>query len=177
MMTAPPAGASVRPHDPIDDVLKAEGGFVNHAADRGGPTNFGITQATLAAWRGKPVTVDDVRSMTEAEARAIYQRRYVQDPGFDRIEDAPLRHLLIDGGVHSGPATAARWLQQALGVTADGKIGPVTMAAANRASPDELYRRVLANRLRHVGRLITRDPKQAVFAEGWANRLAKFLEA
>ncbi len=35
---------------------------------------------------------------------------------------------------------------------------------------------VLGQRLRHLGRLITNDPKQSAFAAGWMNRMAEFVE-
>ena len=54
----------------IDRLLEREGGFVNHPADRGGATNWGVTQGTLAAWRGYPVSVADVHALTRDEARA-----------------------------------------------------------------------------------------------------------
>jgi len=39
-----------------------------------------------------------------------------------------------------------------------------------------LYSKVLGQRLRHLGRLITHDPKQSAFAAGWMNRMAEFVE-
>ena len=163
--------------DPIDDILRREGGFVDHPADRGGPTNFGITQATLSAWRGRQATVNDVRLLPRAEARQIYADQFIVQPRFDKIADARLRHLVIDAGVHSGPARAAQWLQAAAGVTADGVVGPRTLAAVNTADARVLYNRFLAQRVRFIGRLITNDTRQAAFAAGWANRIAEFLEA
>jgi lysozyme family protein len=78
--------------------------------------------------------------------------------------------------VHSGPQKAARWLQEALGVTADGVIGPKTHAALAATDQDKLCKKVLAARVRHLGRLITNDPEQSVFAAGWMNRIAEFVE-
>lgn len=53
-------------------VLAMEGGFSNDPANHGGATNWGITAATLAHWRGRPVTAADVRTIPPGEARAIY---------------------------------------------------------------------------------------------------------
>lgn len=162
--------------DLIDDILRREGGFVDHPDDRGGATNFGITQDTLAQWRGRPVSVDEVRTLTPDEAAEIYAARYVLTPRFDGIEHDDLAALVVDCGVNHGPARAARWLQSAAGVAVDGMVGPVTLGAVNQQDGVTLYRAVLAERCRFYGRLITRDPSQAVFAAGWANRVAEFIE-
>lgn len=74
---------------------------------------------------------------------------------------------MVDAGVHSGPRRAVEWLQTALGVSADGVLGPRTRAALMSADPVALYRRVLAARLRFLGRQITQDRRQAAFAAGW----------
>ncbi len=57
-------------------VLDLEGGFVDHPRDPGGATNLGITRATLAKARGRPVSVVDVKALTRAEAGTIYRRLY-----------------------------------------------------------------------------------------------------
>lgn len=164
--------------DIIDDVLRREGGFVDHPNDRGGATNFGITRTTLAEWRGKPVTVDDVRALTQVEARAIYQNLYVTRPGFTHIRDAALRGVVVDAGVHHGPVRAARWLQHAVGATEDGVIGPRTLAAVNAADADDVIDRVVALRLRFIAGIVARDPSQAVFLVGWVARATEpLLEA
>ena len=57
----------------------------------------------------------------------------------------------------------------------DGVCGPVTAAAAN-ANPARAYRQVLATRVRYYGSIIEHNHSQAVFAAGWANRVAEFVE-
>ena len=164
--------------DIIGDIIRREGPFIDHPADRGGPTKYGITLATLASWRqGMTTTAADVQAMSEATARDIYQARYIIAPGFDKIAPEQLRNLVVDIGVMSGPARATRLLQQALGVTVDGMLGPVTLGKLPRMLPetDMLYRRLIAVRMQDLGRIITGDPSQAVFAAGWFNRLAGFL--
>ena len=171
-MTASPY--DTRAH--IDTILKHEGSaFTNHPRDRGGPTKYGITQKTLAAWRSRAVSVRDVRTLTEQEARDIYENLYISRPGFDRIHDARVQGLVIDCGVHVGTATATRWLQKAAGVKVDGCVGPVTLRAVNSGKPEALYKKVLAARLRHYGRIITDNPSQSAFAAGWLNRAATFV--
>ena len=165
------SGASI-----IDAILRREGGFVDHPADRGGPTNFGITAKTLGDYRGRPVTVDDVRALTEAEAREIYRKHYLEGPGFNRIAHGPLRSLLVDSAVNHGPGRAVRWLQQAVGTRTDGRIGPKTLAALGASDAARAYRKVLAERCKFYGQIISNDRSQAVFAKGWTARLAEFME-
>ena len=166
--------------DILDHLITAEGGFVDHPADRGGPTKFGITQATLAEWRGRSVSVDDVAFLTDAAAREIYTGRYVLGPRFHQIADQGVRLFTIDFGVHSGPARAARFLQMAAnrmgaGLKVDGAVGPVTLGVVNSLNPDRRLRPQISLRMVYLGRLISRDHKQASFAHGWMRRLAEFV--
>lgn len=162
--------------DIIGDIIRREGGFVDHPADRGGPTKYGITQATLERHRHAYIFPDDVRKLTEMEARLIYSDLYIKRPGFDRIADEKLRSLVVDCGVNHGPVRATRMLQKAVRVTVDGILGPNTMAGIDRKGPANAYLHLLAERIRFYGKLITKDPTQAVFAAGWMNRAAEFLE-
>ena len=184
-MTTALSGAAL-PRDSIDrvldEVIRREGGYVDHPADRGGPTKFGITQATLAKWCGRAVTADDVYRLSEAEARQIYRTRYVIAPGYAGIRDQQLAGLVVDCCVLYGEDDASPWLQQAAnalgaGLKVDGQCGPKTIAAVNALPADRLIRLICAARLRKMGRVITDSPKQAAFAAGWANRLAEFVEA
>jgi lysozyme family protein len=162
--------------DIIDDIIQREDGFVDHPADRGGPTKYGITQATLAAWRGHPVTPKDVQDMIVDEAKRIYKALYVDKPGLSALPD-PLRGLVVDTAVHSGDDAAVRLLQKALGgLAVDGILGPATMAAVRGADPSLLYRKMLAERIRFLGEVVTARPANAVFAHGWATRVAEFVE-
>lgn len=161
----------------IDDVLLREGGYVDHPADHGGPTNFGVTLSTLGAWRGKPVTADDVRSLTEGEARDIYREMYVHRPGFNRIADDRLRSLVIDAAVNHGAKRAVKLLQAALKITVDGTLGPETIKALFATEAKSLYLGLCAERVRFYGRILSADHSQVVFASGWMNRMADFIEA
>ncbi len=161
----------------IDGVLFREGsGFTNIANDKGGATKFGVTQATLSDWRKRPVTVEDVRALTETEARDIYRNVYAIRPGLVKLTSEAVLELTVDCAVNHGPKEAVKMLQEAARVFPDGSFGPKTESAANRMNPSVLYQRLCAVRARFYGRIITRDHSQAEFAAGWLNRLAGFIE-
>ena len=158
--------------DILDKVLQHEGGFVDDPKDRGGATNFGITAATLGAWRklGRSCTAAEVKAMPRSEAIAIYKQRYIADPGFGAVADGNLRMIVVDSAVLFGPGRAAKWLQGALGVKADGAIGPGTQAALAKAVPAEIGRKIIAEREAFCQGLCDRDPSQNRFLKGWTNR-------
>lgn len=153
-------------------VLQFEGGFVNHPLDPGGATNLGITRATLARSRGRPVTVAHVRALTRSEAASIYRRFYWNAV---RADDLPggLDLAVFDLAVNAGPARAARLLQRALGVSADGAIGSTTLAAARAANPAEAIAALTRARLGFLHRLST----WRVFGRGWSRRVAAIERA
>lgn len=160
----------------IDDIIRREGGYVDHAADRGGPTKYGITLKTLTDWRGRPTTADAVKNLTEVEAREIYREIYIIKPRLHKVIDPKVRALAVDCAVNHGSRQAVKLLQLAARVFPDGDLGPKTEAAVNRMTPSALYARLCAARVRFYGQIIKKDSSQHVFAEGWANRVAEFIE-
>ena len=54
--------------------------------------------------------------------------------------------MVFDIAVNNGKARAAKWLQTLLGVKVDGFIGPVTLAAAQKANPQALAAKLLSRR-------------------------------
>ena len=92
-------------------VLRWEGGFSDDRHDPGGPTNRGITIATLR--RNRPdATVDDLRRITMAECAAIYRSDYWDTVGGDNLASG-LDLATFDASVNSGPGQARKWLARA----------------------------------------------------------------
>lgn len=149
-------------------VFELEGGFVQHPKDPGGATNLGITRATLARARARPVSVGSVKALTRAEAGHIYRRFYWEPI---RADDLPpgLDVALFDFAVNSGAARAIRCLQTVLGLPPDGRVGPQTLAAASAADPDETVRVLTRERLRFLRSL----PTWTTFGRGWTSRTTR----
>jgi lysozyme family protein len=169
--------AVVNADDIITGIIQREGGFVNDPADAGGPTNWGITQSTLAHYRMRPVTVEEVEHLSITEARAIYRERYIVGPGFDQIKDERLLELVVDSAVQHGVVGAVRLLQAALGVAVDGVFGDATRAALAGATPGQLWIKLAAERVAYYGRIITDKPVNAKFAAGWMARMRDLIVA
>lgn len=155
-------------------VLKHEGGYSDHPSDPGGATNFGITHQVLAAYRGvERVSREDVKALTRSEAAAIYRARYWNTC---RCDDLPpgLDLLVFDCAVNQGAGRAARFLQQAVQVHADGQIGPATLAAVQAADFVDVCVEFSARRMHGYGLLTKLFP---VFGLGWSRRLQRTLAA
>ena len=148
-------------------VLKYEGGYSDHPSDPGGATNRGITKAVLEAYRGHSVSKADVRALSRGEAAAIYRSRYWDAAKCDRLPDG-LDLAVFDCAVNQGIGRASRFLQQAAQVTADGKIGPKTLAAVAASPPEALLVEFMARRMNSYGLL---QKLFKVFGLGWSRRL------
>jgi uncharacterized protein (TIGR02594 family) len=118
-------------------VLRHEGGWSDDPFDPGGATNKGITLATYAREIGVEIDADNIenlkselRRIPDALVRRIYLERYWK-PGTCAALPPPIALFHFDTAVNQGLGTAARLLQQALGVAIDGEIGPITLAAAH----------------------------------------------
>lgn len=122
----------------IDNIIAAEGGYVYHENDRGGPTNWGVTEK-VARQNGY---YGDMRYYPQEEARKVYRDKYYHKPGFGKVAmiSEKVAEELTDTGVNMGPATAAKFLQRSLNalnrkgldyaeLAVDGGIGPATLKA------------------------------------------------
>jgi len=150
-------------------ILAREGGFVNNPNDAGGATNEGITQATLAAYRGCEVTAGDVAGVTDDEVAAIYRANY-----WDAIhgDDLPtgVDLSVMDCAVMSGPKRAIQWLQYAVCAAPDGAIGPHTMAAIAHANPETVVVSIASLRAAFYRQIVQFRQENAEFLQGWLAR-------
>ena len=173
----------------IDELIEREGGYVNHPADKGGPTRYGITEAVARAHGYAGAMAE----LPREEATAIYRRLYWLRPRFDQVEKRSPRVAaeLFDTGANMGPAVAASFLQRALtalnrggadfpDLIPDGRVGAVTIAALKRffaVRGKEPGDRVLLRALEALQgerylRLAERRPANEAFLYGWlANRV------
>lgn len=147
-------------------VLKQEGGYTLDVNDNGGETNFGISKRSYPN--------EDIRNMTEARAREIYQKDFWQALRCDELP-FPLDFIMFDASVNQGDGAAPRMLQIALGVTVDGVIGEKTITAAFKSGA-EMPRHFMTQRMARYIRTVLHDATQEVFAENWSNRLMSLAE-
>lgn len=169
-------------NDMISDILGREGGFVNHPNDRGGATKWGVTQATLSGFRGRPATVEDVKKLTKAEASRIYRERYYEGPRLNGLPEA-IQPFVFDSSINHGPGRAIKILQCVLNAAqfpcgaVDGALGPQTCRAAERASKAMggfLLAALIEERRMFYELIVEMDSTQGIFLKGWLNRLKDF---
>lgn len=162
----------------FEHVIVAEGGdkYTNDPFDHGGPTKYGITQATLSAFRGKPVSESDVKNLTEQEAKMIYRSKYWNPLACDNIKSQIIATILFDQGVNKGITAAAKNIQEAVGVKVDGMIGPKTLAAINSKLDRETAFRFICISQEGYARIVQKDHTQARFLVGWLRRTHKLFE-
>ncbi|MDF3607570.1 glycoside hydrolase family 108 protein [Paracoccus sp. DMF-8] len=139
-------------------VLAHEGGYINHPQDPGGETNYGISKRSYPN--------EDIRGMTRARAAQIYRRDYWDAVRGDDLP-AGLDLVAFDAAVNSGPGRGAKWLQQAVGASADGKVGPATLAAAKASDAKTAINRACDYRMAFLRGLGT----WPTFGKGWSRRV------
>lgn len=167
----------------IDDILRREGGYVNHPADRGGPTKFGITQKTLTRYLGHAALASEVRDLSEDVARDIYERNYFFGPRIDRLPEE-IQPFIFDCAVNHGPRRAIKFVQSVCNLagyqpalSVDGAMGPNTRRAAfwaQEALGENFLPSLLEERRNFYRVIVETSPSQAVFLDGWMNRVDEF---
>lgn len=138
----------------VNFTLSYEGGYVNHPADPGGETNFGISK------RAYPNL--DIKGLTRDKAKEIYKRDYWDVFPMDKLP-VGVRIALFDTAVNCGVSRATKLLQRACMVGEDGVIGRTTIAAANLPN---VVQSLISERIIFYAGL----DGFKLFAKGWVKR-------
>lgn len=156
----------------LEIILHHEGGYVNHPKDPGGETNLGVTKRVYEEHGG----TKDMKDLTVEDVAPIYKKGY-----WDKLkgDDLPsgLDLCVFDFGVNAGPGRAAKYLQNMIGTTPDGGIGPMTLEAlANyveeQGGVDEVIKNYQNERQKYYESLST----FSTFGKGWTRRVNETTE-
>ncbi|ESQ78493.1 glycoside hydrolase family 108 protein [Asticcacaulis sp. YBE204] len=176
------------------DVLGIEGGHANHAADKGGETNYGISLRFLKLEGKIDLNSDgfadfdldfdgdidgaDIRLLTPVQAGNLFYRCF-----WNRAEMAdlpqPIDGAVLDQAVNGGIVASVKMLQKALNrlvigadLVVDGNLGPKTKQRVLAAKP-QMNRLIFNYRQEAEARyneLVRLDSTQVVFLDGWVKR-------
>ena len=156
-------------------VLKSEGGFTFDTHDNGnklpdgraGSTNLGVTQANWEAFVGHPVTWDNMKALKAETVAPFYKRKYWD---MTHCDDLPtgLDYLVFDFGVNAGVGRAIKTLQTAIGITADGSLGPLSLSAINNLEP-----KLLIERFTDAKEKFYKSLNNPTYERGWLARVAQ----
>lgn len=176
--------------DYLPILRKAEGGYANNPLDRGGETYAGITKKNFPNWAGWAIIDQQKRKPYEIIVNPkldvlvadFYKKNFWNALKCDSFSKSVGMNL-CDFGVGSGIVTAAKAFQKVINsllptgattLVADGKIGPATISAANKLDQKKLNNALLEYRANFYRKIVSNNPSQNVFLQGWLNRLIKF---
>ena len=166
----------------IEVVLEHEGGYVDDPDDRGGATNWGVTQAVYENFVGYKCDKEEIKNMDEETAKEIYHEKFWKPSRADNLP-SEVRETYFDMVVNHGQGGAVKILQQACNnkrkpenyIDVDGGIGPNTIRAAKNLKNWELQveRSGYYWNLVFKGSKYTQRTSQVKFIRGWIRRCFK----
>ena len=150
-------------------LLVHEGGYTNHPADPGGPTNFGITIFDYRKYLKPDATAADVRAMKLDDAKRIYRAKYWDAQRCDALP-AGVDYAVFDYGVNSGVGRSGKVLRRVLKLPDNtSAVNDAVIAAARNADAKALIGAICDERPRFLQSLKT----WGVFGGGWGRRVAE----
>jgi lysozyme family protein len=176
--------------------MKNEGGYSNNPHDHGGETWRGVARHFWPEWPGWKI-IYDIKSVNPASLNAalaadttledyvlaFYRANFWDTGSLDLINDQAVANQLFDAAVNMGAGTGAKFLQAGVNLLSpgtlavDGKIGKLSIAAANGLNGEQLYNAICNIRKQRYEHLIAANPSQAVFKDSWFSRMPPYNEA
>ncbi len=127
--------------------MQLEGGYVNNPVDKGGRTNFGITQKTLDAFNAKHSTSYQIKTLTSEQVKEIYFKEFFEV--IKPLENLPSYYHYFDLCVNSGFNNYKE--------------------CSNETKGD--IRKIVKWRKDKFANIVKKDQSQSVFLKGWYNRI------
>ena len=159
----------------FDMVIAHEGGFTDDPRDPGnklpdgrpGCTMWGCTQANWEAYVGHHVTHDDMKALKKDDVKPLYKKNYWDAVHGDELPSG-VDYAAFDFAINAGPGASRKMIQKALGVPADGAIGPATMAAIKAADGKDSLKKFSDAKIAFYQTLATFP----TYGKGWLKRVA-----
>lgn len=168
------AGITVKANETLENAYKraTKVGFTNDPNDTGGATMVGVTIGTYRSYcryKGTKIpSVQDLKNMPYKVWRDVVYTMYWNKWKADTINDQSVANTVVDWVWHSGAATIKK-VQSLLGVTADGIVGPKTVAALN--ADKDIRTKIYNARKAYFEAIVKKNPSQKKWLNGWMNRL------
>lgn len=155
-------------------VVGLEGGYCDERADpgnwTGGHVGAGELRGTKFGISAAAYPTLDIANLALPQAADIYRHDYWDRVSADRLPP-PLALLVFDAAVNNGVGRAVEWLQQSLGVATDGQLGPMTLAALDRAVATQGGAAPCAEFQARRMAFMASLPTWPTFGLGWSRRL------
>lgn len=136
----------------LDYVFADEGGYNNIKDDRGGPTNFGVSQVAMNEYtRKRNLPFKSVKTLTKDEATKVLYEDYYLISGADKQQDIRDAYILFDTAVNFHPVTSKIMFKQASGN----------------------FYKMLEIRFKEHIKEVEKDPRQQKFEQGWIDRVKR----
>ncbi len=159
----------------FERVIGHEGEFQDDHRDRGNWTGGEVGKGKLNGTKYGLAAMTypdlDIKELTLDDAKAIYRRDWWCYLNMAQWPKA-MQYQMFDAAINHGIGRANQFIQWAVRVKEDGKVGPVTRAAVEAMDINDLLFRFLAKRLRYFTEVKT----WSAYSRGWSRRLAQCLE-
>lgn len=157
----------------IDLMLNLEGGKTDESTDRGGRTNYGVTQREFDAWNKKhKLPRRDVFTINQNTAKQIFKEGYWNLIKGDQLP-RNVSNAILSMALTDGPQDSIKFVQKMLGIQpVDGIMGPATMAKIweKSKSGDANFAKAILNK--QIERY-QKDEQAKTYGAGWTNRVEK----
>lgn len=158
-----------------------EGYYANKEHDSGGETWIGISRNNYPSWNGWSI-VDSYKGRPDfpsilktdvnlkASVISFYKSNEWHTIEGDQINNQSIANFIADWGVNAGMSVPIRHSQQILGLTVDGKIGPITLASINNADGATFFQQLKQSRIKFYHDVVAAHPEDAEFLPDWLER-------